>query len=100
MARVAERTDQRIYFELDRFERAGDHRLSVSGRWYGVRGRRFVRPTLNLRTDRGRWRALADLEHKPWAAEDGQPWHAEFRVEDDAIELLEAELAVAPDIEI
>jgi hypothetical protein len=85
-----------VFFELERFERS-DGRLVLSGRWFGVRGRRFVRPTLTLAIEGERVRALADLDDKPWAAEDGQPWNASFpaarggRVEDP-------ELSVAPDI--
>ena len=71
-------TTERIVFELDRFELAEADRLEVSGRWYGIRGRRFVRPSLTLVADGENSRALADLEHKPWAAEDGAEWHAAF----------------------
>ena len=35
-----------IFFELDRFEFTDGDRIALSGRWFGVRGRRFVRPTL------------------------------------------------------
>ncbi|HTX32147.1 MAG TPA: hypothetical protein VMD09_12235 [Solirubrobacteraceae bacterium] len=91
-------TDDDIFFELERFE-PSDGRLTLTGRWFGVRGRRFVRPTLTLAVDGERARALADLDDKPWAAEDGEPWQASFpwgktgRVE-------EPELSVAPDITI
>ncbi len=87
-----------IFFDLERFE-PSDGRLTLSGRWFGVRGRRFVRPTLTLAIAGERMRALADLDDKPWAAEDGEPWQASFpwaktgRVE-------EPELSVAPDITI
>jgi hypothetical protein len=100
MAKAAEPaviTDE-IVFELERFERSGGQ-LMLSGRWFGVRGRRFVRPTLTLALDGERIRALADLDDKPWAAEDGESWRASFpwsksgRVED-------SELSVAPDITI
>jgi hypothetical protein len=100
MAKAAEpavRTEE-IVFELDRFERS-DGQLTLAGRWFGVRGRRFVRPTLTLALDGERVRALADLGDKPWPAEDGEPWKASFpwgktgRVE-------EPELSVAPDITI
>ena len=37
-----------VGFELDRFEMAADDRLEVNGRWFGVRGRRFIRPSLTL----------------------------------------------------
>jgi hypothetical protein len=91
-------TDDDIVFELERFEPSDGH-LTLSGRWFGVRGRRFVRPTLTLEVSGERRRALADLADKPWAAEDGEPWQATFpwhksgRVE-------ESELSVAPDITI
>lgn len=88
-----------IFFELDRFELGEGDRLELSGRWFGVRGRRFVRPTLALVSDAGRVRALADLEHKPWAPEDGEAWEAAFPCRTDS-EVLEAELSVAPDIAI
>ena len=63
-----------IFFELDRFELGEGDRLELSGRWFGVRGRRFVRPTLAQISEVGPARALADHEHKPWAAEDGEWW--------------------------
>lgn len=88
-----------IFFELERFELEDSDRLRVSGRWFGVRGRRFVRPTLTPVGDGERSRVLADLEHKPWAAEDGEPWEAAFPWPDgDAV--LKSELSVAPDITI
>jgi hypothetical protein len=91
---------EQVYFELERFELASGDRLELSGRWYGVRGRRFVRPTLMLIGDGQRSRALADLEHKPWSAEDGESWIAAFPCELDGGEVLEVELAVAPDIAV
>jgi hypothetical protein len=89
-----------IVFELDRFEVGEGDRLELRGRWFGVRGRRFVRPTLTLVSEAGpARRALADLEHKPWAADDGDSWEAAFPWRGDG-EVYEAELAVAPDITI
>jgi hypothetical protein len=88
-----------IFFELDRFELGDGDRLELSGRWFGVRGRRFVRPSLALIAESGRSRALADLEHKPWAPEDGQAWEAAFPWYPDT-DVLEAELSVSPDITI
>ena|GEM_PF-2287940 len=86
-------------FELDRFEHLEGGRLEVVGRWLGIRGRRFVRPTLTLVAGGERVRLLADLEHKPWAADEGGRWRAAFAWDrDGAIE--EAELAVAPDLAI
>src|SRR5438477_10011205 len=89
-----------IAFELERFEFSDDDRVEISGRWLGVRGRRFIRPTLTVVTDGRGARALADLEHKPWAAEDGQLWQAAFAWELQGATALETELNVAPDITI
>jgi hypothetical protein len=86
-------------FELDRFT-AGDERLEVSGRWIGVRGRRFVRPSLTVFIDGHSTRALAELEHKPWAAEDGDEWVAAFPWHGRLDEIEEFELAVAPDLSV
>src|SRR5438552_7706966 len=86
-----------ISFELERFERV-DGRLQLDGRWFGVRGLRFVRPTLTIVFGDGTSsRALADLEHKPWAPFDGEEWTAAFPAAEE-IKVLDAELAVAPGI--
>src|SRR5437763_756220 len=90
---------ERVAFELDRFHSGSGDRLEVTGRWFGVRGRRFVRPTLTLFTAEGAFRALADLEHKPWAPAEGGWWEAAFPW-DGGAGGLEAELAVAPDVTI
>ncbi len=63
-----------------------------------MRGRRFVRPTLTLTHHDAPVRALAELEHKPWAAEDGEVWTAAFSIEEAFDEAREIELSVAPDI--
>lgn len=90
-----------VAFTLDRFERTADGRLEIVGRWSGVRGRRFIRPSLSLGPGGEHRRLLADLEHKPWAAEDEQEWHAAFRLSAESVEVAEgAELSVAPDIAI
>jgi hypothetical protein len=89
-----------IGFELDRLRRDGERGLEVRGRWSGVRGRRFVRPTLTLRIDGAKHRLLADLEHKPWAAEEGEEWVALFSPAPPAGKADRIELSVAPDITI
>jgi hypothetical protein len=89
-----------VAFEVDRFEMADGDRFEVNGRWFGVRGRRFMRPSLTLVDGDEQRRLLADLEHKPWAAEDGQPWEATFPYVEDDGGWAEAELNVAPDITI
>ncbi len=77
--RVPGAASSEVDFELERFERTREDRIEISGRWYGLRGRRFVRPVLNVNLDGGtRRRAIALLEHKPWAADDGKTWVAAF----------------------
>ncbi len=92
----------RITFELELLKLEGAHQLAVSGRWFGVRGRRFMRPTLTLtlRSDGSERRALAELEHKPWAAEDGEPWIAAFRIPVALDQAAQLELSVAPDVAV
>src|SRR4051794_37109093 len=85
-------------FEVVRFGWTAPDRLELEGRWYGVRGVRFVRPTLVLVAGEGHRRALALLEHKPWPAEDGRTWLAAFPWEGDAMEADAGELSVAPGI--
>jgi hypothetical protein len=88
----------RVAFQLDRFEQTGEDRLEVAGRWYGVRGLRFVRPALTVQTKDGERNLLAVLEHKPWAAEEGEAWIAAFPWEGDSPDPGQAELAVAPSV--
>src|SRR4051812_783833 len=81
-------------FDVERFEWPSPEQLELHGRWYGVRGLRFVRPTLMLRADGVSRRLLATLEHKPWAALDGEPWVAAFPWQGEPLEFEEVELAV------
>ncbi len=94
--RVPGAASSEVDFELERFERTAEDRIEISGRWYGLRGRRFVRPVLNLHTGGSRRRAIALLEHKPWAADDGKTWLAAFRWPEGAGEVQGAELEVGP----
>jgi hypothetical protein len=89
-----------ISFELERFELVGNDRLELTGRWYGVRGRRFVRPSLTVPAHGGSHRSLALLDHKPWSADDGAAWVAAFPWQRDQDDVAEVELAVAPDITV
>jgi hypothetical protein len=89
-----------IGFELDRLDRDGERGLEVRGRWSGIRGRRFVRPTLTMRIDGAKHRLLADLEHKPWEAVEGEEWVALFSPAPPAGEVDRIELSVAPDITV
>lgn len=70
----------------------------MAGRWFGVRGRRFVRPALTLIRKGGAVRALAELDDKPWAAQDGEVWRAAFSLQEGLNGAREIELTVAPDI--
>src|SRR3954462_4997874 len=95
--RVPGATSSEVDFMLERFERTQPDRVEIAGRWYGLRGRRFVRPVLNLHAAGGpRRRLIALLEHKPWAADDGQPWIAAFTWPAGADEISRAELEVGP----
>src|SRR3954470_1577978 len=87
-------------FEVDRFGWTGEDRLELEGGWFGGRGWRFVRPTLDLHADGSRVRLLALLDHKPWAALDGELWIAAFPWDGDPVAFDSAELAVAPSVEV
>jgi hypothetical protein len=90
-----------VTFEVERFEWVDGDRLEVTGRWYGLRGHRFVRPVLVVQAaDDEQRRLLAVLDHKPWAAEDGDEWIAAFPWEGEPLELTAAELAVAPSLAV
>lgn len=87
-------------FEVERFELGGNARLEVRGRWFGVRGRRFMRPALTAVADGREQRILAVLDHKPWDAEEGETWLAAFPCSTDPAALVQAELTVAPDVTV
>ena len=89
----------RVAFQLSRFELVGD-RCLVEGRWFGVRGRRFMRPALTVISEGQPIRLLADLAEKPWAAEDDETWKATFPYTVEGANPREAELTVAPDLTI
>ncbi|MGB0093455.1 MAG: hypothetical protein WBP81_13130, partial [Solirubrobacteraceae bacterium] len=101
---MAEATEVRagrrsVSLDVGRVELTGNGSLVIEGRWYGVRGLRFVRPAVMLFAGGERSRLLADLEHKPWAAEDGELWLAVFPWRfDQATDMTDLELTVAPDI--
>jgi hypothetical protein len=92
----------RITFDVEHLGVDGPGQVVISGRWFGVRGRRFMRPTLvvQLRSDGSEQRSLAELEHKPWAAEDGELWTAAFPLDIELGDAASIELSVAPDIAI
>ena len=82
-----------VSFELERLELEGDE-LVVSGFWSGVRGLRFVRPTL-VSDDQ---RILATLEHKPWAPSSDAPWMAAFPWDGGDVDAGRLALDVAPQV--
>src|SRR3954471_15512503 len=90
-----------VTFEVERFEWVDGDRLEVTGRWYGLRGHRFVRPVLAVRAagDEQR-RLLAVLDHRPGPAGDGDGWIAPSPGEGEPLELTSAELAVAPSLAV
>jgi hypothetical protein len=87
-------------FEVERFELAGNACLELRGRWFGVRGRRFMRPALTAVADGREQRILAVLDHKPWSAEEGETWLAAFPCSTDPAAVVKAELTVAPDVTV
>jgi hypothetical protein len=99
MAAIAE-TGPSVTFAVERFGWVSDDRLEIAGRWFGLRGHRFLRPTLDVEVHDGHRRLLALLEHKPWAADDGEEWVAAFGWEGQPLELFAAELAVGPDLTV
>lgn len=102
MAQAVERDSDAgsVSFEVERFVCRGPDQIELRGRWFGLRGLRFVRPTLTLAVDGQSQRALADLAHKPWAAQDGEPWEAVFPIEPGGAELGSIVLTVAPDVTV
>jgi hypothetical protein len=90
----------RAVFELERFAITADGLCVIEGSWFGVRGRRFIRPSLTVTVGGNETRLLADLVDKPWAAQDGEPWRATFPAALEIADLERAELTVAPDITI
>src|SRR3954471_24315974 len=90
-----------VTFEVERFEWVDGGRLEVTGRWDGLRGHRFLRRVLGGRAAADQQRGLrAVLDHKPWAAENGDEWIAAFPWEGEPLELTSAELAVAPSLAV
>ncbi len=85
-------------FEIERFEWIGEDRLEVTGRWFGVRGLRFMRPTLHVRLGERRRRLIALLDDKPWPADGDGPWIASFNWEGPQDGVTAARLEVAPDV--
>src|SRR4051794_27092726 len=83
-----------------RFAWTAPDRLVVRGRWFGLRGHRFMRPALVVEAGEERRRLLALLEHKPWAADDGEPWVAAFAWQGEPVELSAAEMSVAPSVAV
>ena len=84
-----------VTFEVERLERDGD-KLVVSGHWSGLRGVRFVRPTLVV----GDREVLATLEHKPWTPSADRAWTAAFPWKGRTPDASKLALAVAPSVTV
>ncbi|MEA2157469.1 MAG: hypothetical protein QOE11_3609 [Solirubrobacteraceae bacterium] len=84
-----------VSFEVERLEHE-DGELVVSGHWSGLRGVRFVRPTL-VAGDR---EVLATLEHKPWAPRPDRAWTAAFPWTGEVPDPGRLLLAVAPSVTV
>src|SRR5262245_39556947 len=97
MATVTDRTATDPAFVVERFAADGD-RLEVAGHWHGLRGLRFVRPVLWLHRGDSRRRLVAVLDHKPWAADDGEPWVAAFAWDGGELDVERAELEVGREL--
>src|SRR3954467_9497123 len=89
-----------VAFEVERFGWTAADRIEITGRWFGLRGHRFMRPALIVGAGDERRRLLALLEHKPWAADDGEPWTAAFAWEGPKVEVSIAEMSVAPSVAV
>jgi hypothetical protein len=100
MARIDTSADplSELTFEIERFEWTAADRLEVTGRWFGVRGQRFMRPTLHLRADGRRRRLIALLDHKPWAPDTAGLWTAAFAWRGDHTGITDPRLEVSTDI--
>jgi hypothetical protein len=72
-----------------------DGQLVITGHWGGVRGMRFVRPTLVA----GGREVLATLDHKPWAP-DSDPWTAAFPWDEGEADAGGLALSVAPSVTV
>ncbi len=89
-----------VAFEVQRFEWTSRDRLELVGRWSGLRGHRFLRPTLDVQVDGERRRMLAVLDHKPWAPAEAQDWVAAFTWRGEPANFDDAELTVSPDLAV
>ncbi len=75
-------------------------RVEIFGRWDGVRGRRFIRPTLSFP---GGTRVLAELADKPWMPGEDGAWRVAFQMSPPPPSWVAgepAELSVAPDLAV
>src|SRR3954451_6346780 len=86
--------------EIERFEFATPERIEIVGYWTGLRGRRFMRPTLVLKGEGEPKRLLALLEHKRWAAQEVAPWTAAFAWEGEIVKFASGELNVGSGIDL
>jgi hypothetical protein len=99
-SKPSEATIDATVFEVERFEWTSDDRIELTGVWSGLRGSRFMRPTLVLTVGGERRRLLALLDHKPWSADEGDDWIAAFAWKGEPAEVERAELSVASGIDL
>jgi hypothetical protein len=98
---VEAKTAEAAVLEVERFEWITPDRIEIVGYWSGLRGRRFMRPTLVLRgEEREPKRLLATLEHKPWSADEGEEWTAAFAWKGDVVKFESAEMNVGSGIDL
>jgi len=86
--------------EIERFEWVAPDRIEIVGYWSGLRGRRFMRPTLVLKGETEPRRLLALLDHKPWNADDGEEWIAAFAWNGEPTKFESADLNVGSGLDV
>jgi hypothetical protein len=97
---VDTKTAAAAVLEIERFEWVTPERIEIVGYWSGLRGRRFMRPTLVLKGESEPKRLLATLEHKPWSADEGEEWIAAFTWHGDVVKFESAEMNVGSGIDL
>jgi hypothetical protein len=97
---VDTKTVDAAVLEIERFEWVTPERIEIVGYWSGLRGRRFMRPTLVLKGESEPKRLLATLEHKPWSADEGEEWIAAFTWQGDVVRFDSAEMNVGSGIDL
>ena len=90
----------KVAFEVERVEWPSPDRLEVVGRWFGVRGRRFIRPTLQVEVD---GEPAAHARRARPQAVGGRGWPGlgrGLRLAGRPVDLTGSELTVGPDVAV